>query len=58
MKQILMDSSDFEKIFDVNTTDKIQSMRTMRILTSDVMQKLIDFKNRNKNGRQKPSIFV
>ena len=40
-----MDSSDFEKIFDVNTTDKIQAMR---ILTSDVMQKLIDFKNENK----------
>lgn len=40
-----MDSSSFEKIFDVNTDDKIQ---TMRILTSDVMQMLIDFKDKNK----------
>lgn len=36
-----MDSGSFEKIFDVNTNNKIQSMR---ILTSDVMQMLIDFK--------------
>ena len=40
-----MDSSSFEKIYDVNTDDKIQ---TMRILTSDVMQMLIDFKDKNK----------
>lgn len=40
-----MDSGSFEKIFDVNTDDKIQSMR---ILTSDVMQMLIDFKSSNK----------
>ena len=40
-----MDSSIFEKIYDVNTNDKIQSMR---ILTSDVMQMLIDFKEKNK----------
>ena len=40
-----MDSSEFEKIYDVNTDDKIS---TVRILTSDVMQKLIDFKKENK----------
>ena len=40
-----MDSGSFEKIFDVNTDNKIQSMR---ILTSDVMQMLIDFKGKNK----------
>lgn len=40
-----MDSGSFEKIFDVNTSDKIQSMR---ILTADVMQMLIDFKSSNK----------
>lgn len=44
-QKLEMDSSEFEKIFDVNTTDKIQ---TMRILTSDVMQMLIDFKTKNK----------
>ena len=50
-----MDSSDFEKIFDVNTTDKIQSMR---ILTSDVMQKLIDFKNKNKITIKSNTLYI
>lgn len=40
-----MDSGEFEKIFDVKTDDKIS---TLRILTSDVMQMLIDFKSNNK----------
>ena len=40
-----MDSGEFEKIFDVTTLDKIS---TLRILTADVMQMLIDFKNKNK----------
>ena len=40
-----MDSGEFEKIFDVKTDDKIS---TLRILTSDVMQMLIDFKTQNK----------
>ncbi len=40
-----MDSGEFEKIFDVKTDDKIS---TLRILTSDVMQSLIDFKAQNK----------
>lgn len=44
-QKLEMDSSKFEKIFDVHTTDKIQ---TMRILTSDVIQMLIDFKAKNK----------
>lgn len=44
-QKLEMDSSEFEKIFDVSTSDKIQSMR---ILTSDVMQMFIDFKNKNK----------
>lgn len=44
-QKLEMDSSEFEKIFDVNTSDKVQSMR---ILTSDVMQMFIDFKNKNK----------
>ena len=34
-----------EPLVDVNTSDKIQSMR---ILTADVMEKLIDFKNNHK----------
>ena len=40
-----MDSGEFEKIFDVTTLDKIS---TLRILTADVMQMLIDFKQKNK----------
>ena len=40
-----MDSGEFEKIYDVITLDKIS---TLRILTADVMQMLIDFKQKNK----------
>ena len=40
-----MDSGEFEKYFDVKTVDKIS---TLRILTSDVMQMLLDFKSNNK----------
>lgn len=40
-----MDSNEFEKIYDVKTSDKIS---TLRILTSDIMQLLIDFKKQNK----------
>ena len=40
-----MDSSEFEKVYDVLTEDKIS---TLRILTSDVMQTLMDFKKENK----------
>ena len=38
-----MDSSEFEKIFDVKASDKIKAMQ---ILTSDVMADLIDFKSK------------
>lgn len=44
-QKLEMDSGEFEKIFDVKTDDKIN---TLRILTSDIMQMLIDFKNENK----------
>ena len=40
-----MDSGQFEKIYDVVTDDKIG---TLRIITSEEMQMLIDFKNANK----------
>ena len=43
--KINMDSNEFEKIFDVHTTDKI---KCMQILTADIMQLLIDFKMKNK----------
>ena len=39
-----MDSTEFEKIFTVYATNKIMAMQ---ILTADVMQMLIDFKNKN-----------
>lgn len=39
-KRIEMDSSEFEKYFDVIADDKIQAMQ---ILTSDIMDKMIDF---------------
>lgn len=44
-EKLEMDSSEFEKLYDVKTDDKIQGMR---ILTSDIMQMLIDFKIDNK----------
>ena len=44
-QRLEMDSGEFEKIFDVSTEDKIG---TLRLLTSDIMQMLIDFKTENK----------
>lgn len=45
-KQLMqMDSQDFEKLFDVYSNNKIL---TMRILTSDIMDFLINFKKQNK----------
>ena len=38
-----MDSEEFEKIFDVFSKDKILAMQ---ILTADVMESLIKFKNK------------
>lgn len=43
--RINMDSQEFEKIFDVNASDKIQAMQ---LLTADVMADLIDFKEKSK----------
>lgn len=40
-----MDSGEFEKKFDVFTTNKII---TMQLLTADIMQMLLDFKEKNK----------
>lgn len=40
---IQLDSKDFEEIFDVTTTNKIVAMQ---ILTHDVMELLIDYRNR------------
>ena len=40
-----MDSGEFEKIFNVYSTNKIIAMQ---LLTSDVMEFFIDFKNKNK----------
>lgn len=42
--KIYMDSSEFEKVYDVFTEDKIS---TFRILTSDIMQMFTDFKNKH-----------
>ena len=44
-KRLEMDSGEFEKIYDVITEDKIA---TLRVVTSEVMQMLIDFKNKYK----------
>lgn len=43
--KIEMDSSEFEKYFDVYSLDPIM---TMQILTSDIMEMLIEFKERSK----------
>ena len=40
-----MDSSEFEKYFDVKTTNKIIAMQ---LLTSDVMEELIKFEDKTK----------
>lgn len=44
-EKIELDSSEFEKIFDVYTDNKIQAMQ---ILTADVMAEMIDFYNKYK----------
>ena len=43
--QVEMDSQEFEKYFDVFCTDKIL---TMRLLTSDIMDYMINFRKNNK----------
>jgi hypothetical protein len=42
--RLTMDSGEFEKIYDVYSTDKII---TMQIFTADIMQMFIDFKDQN-----------
>lgn len=44
-EQVEMDSQEFEKYFDVFSSDKILAVR---ILTSDIMNYMIDFKKNNK----------
>ena len=44
-KRIEMDSTEFEKYFDVYADDKIQAMQ---ILTSDIMEQMINFINESK----------
>ncbi len=44
-EKIEMDSGEFEKKFNVYSTDKIIAMQ---LLTSDIMQMLLDFKKENK----------
>lgn len=51
-KQLKMDSSEFEKHFDVQISDKILGMQ---LLTADVMQELVDFEN---NTKMKFDIFI
>lgn len=41
--KLKMDSSEFEKYFDVQTPDKILGMR---ILTADIMEELVQFQNK------------
>ena len=40
-----LDSGEFEKLYDVYSTDKIMAMQ---LLTSDIMQMFIDFKEKYK----------
>ena len=51
-KRLEMDSSEFEKYFDVKSSDKILGMR---LLTADVMQDLIEFQN---NTNMKYDIYI
>lgn len=44
-QKLEMDSGEFEKVYNVYTTDKIMAMQ---LLTADVMQMLLDFKEENK----------
>ena len=43
--RLKMDSSEFEKYFDVKTSDSIIGMQ---LLTADVMEELVDFENKTK----------
>lgn len=43
LSEVKMDSSEFENIFNVYADD---SVLTMRILTSDIMQKMVEFEKR------------
>lgn len=43
--KLKMDSSEFEKYFDVNVSDKIVGMQ---FLTADVMEELVQFENKTK----------
>lgn len=51
-KKLKMDSSEFEKYFDVKATNQIIGMQ---ILTADVMEELIDFENKT---NMKFDIFI
>ena len=44
-QRIEMDSSEFEKYFDVYAEDKIQAMQ---VLTSDIIEEMIDFRTNHK----------
>lgn len=44
-KRIEMDSTEFEKYFEVHADDKIQAMQ---VLTSDIMEEMIDFIKKSK----------
>lgn len=44
-KRLKMDSSEFEKYFDVKASNQIMGMQ---ILTADVMEELVDFENKTK----------
>ena len=44
-KRLKMDSSEFEKYFDVKASDKIVGMQ---LLTADVMEELVEFENKTK----------
>lgn len=44
-KKLKMDSSEFEKYFDVKASNQIIGMQ---LLTADVMQELVDFENKTK----------
>lgn len=43
LNEVKMDSSEFEQIFNVYADDSILAMR---VLTSDIMQKMVEFENR------------
>ena len=44
-KKLEMDSSEFEKYFDVQASNQIIGMQ---LLTTDVMEELVDFENKTK----------